>query len=74
MKWNPLSGLKLKPGQFWRNTDTGGCLRRIRAATAGDLDDLMIGLAMEASRRPRKKLIRAMTVRIDQLREEKGTR
>jgi acyl-CoA reductase-like NAD-dependent aldehyde dehydrogenase len=63
--------MKLAPGQYFRNTDTGGCLRRIKAATKADVDDLHEALVRESnSKRRRSKLRRALVKRIQELNPE----
>lgn len=56
------------PHQYFRNTDVQECRRRIKAAGERDLRDLCAALDRElASRRPRKRLTRALRSRIDAL-------
>ena len=57
--------LPLQAGQYFRNTDSQGCVARIKAATASDIDELKAARYREAiSPRSRKRLLRALTAKL----------
>jgi len=63
-----IKSRRLKFGQWFRNTHTLGCIARIRAATARDIEELQQALASERTcRRRRKKLSAFLQKRITEL-------
>ena len=64
--------MMLQPGQFFRNTDTLGCIRRIKEAKASDVDNLHTALLKEKlTKNPRRKLCRFLAKRINELDTDK---
>lgn len=71
----PMRKRKLKYGQWFRNTDTLGCIARIKEATTRDIEELQAAWSLERStKRRRKKLCAFLQKRITQLFAETAVR